>query len=195
MSKFKAPEELDLKSANMNAEWKMFKQLWENYEVALGLSQQENKKRTATLLTIIGKEAMKIFNTFKWKNNAEKENIIKVIEKFDAYFIPRKNITYERYMFNTRKQKHNENVDEFITALKTLVDNCEFGLLEESLIKDMLVLGVNDNKLRENMLLDPELTLNKARCLLIKNSIISPISSCVTTRFLKVSKISWCTCG
>ena len=139
MSKFKAPEELDLKSANMNAEWKMFKQLWENYEVALGLSQQENKKRTATLLTIIGKEAMKIFNTFKWKNNEEKENIIKVIEKFDAYFIPRKNITYERYMFNTRKQKHNENVDEFITALKTLVDNCEFGLLEESLIKDMLV--------------------------------------------------------
>ena len=93
MNKFKAPEELDLKSANMNAEWKMFKQLWENYEVALGLSQQENKKRTATLLTIIGKEAMKIFNTFKWKNNAEKENIIKVIEKFDAYFIPLMNDT------------------------------------------------------------------------------------------------------
>ena len=162
MSKWKAPEELDLKSVNLNAEWKMFKQMWLNYEIASGLDQQDTKKRVATLLTIIGKEAVKIFNTFKWEAEADKENIEKVLAQFEKYCTPRKNITYERYIFHTRKQKAKENVDEYVTSLKILAANCEFGSIEESLIKDMLVLGVNDKKLRENMLLDPELTLEKA---------------------------------
>ena len=162
MSKFKSPDELDLKSANLNAEWKMFNQLWTNYEIASGLDKQDSKKRVATLLTIIGKEAVKIFNTFKWENATDKEDITKVLKNFEKYCTPRKNVTYERYIFHTRKQNANENVDEYITSLRILAGNCEFGDIEESLIKDMLVLGVNDKKLRENMLLDPELTLDKA---------------------------------
>ena len=162
MNRFKIPDELNLKSSNKNVEWKMFKQLWMNYEIAVGLSEQDSKKRVATLLTIIGKEAVNIFNTFKWNSEEEKENITKVIEKFDEYCIPRKNLTYERYVFNTRKQNDTENIDDYVTSLKLLASNCEYGAIEESLIKDMLVLGVNDKKLRENMLLDPDLSLEKA---------------------------------
>ena len=46
--------------------------------------------------------------------------------------------------------------------MKILAQNCEFGALENSLIKDALVLGVQDLKLRKNFLLDPDLTLEKA---------------------------------
>ena len=56
--------------------------------------------------------------------------------------------------FNTRKQNDTENIDDYVTWLKLLASNCEYAVIEESLIKDMLVIGINDKKLRENMLLD-----------------------------------------
>ena len=59
--------------------------------------------RVATLLTVIGKESVRIYNTFDWENDEEKTNISKVLEKFDNYCTPKRNLTYERYKFNTRK--------------------------------------------------------------------------------------------
>lgn len=161
MNKLKAPEELNINSGNKNVEWRMFKQMWTNFETATDLDEKPSKKRVATLLNVIGKEAVKIYNTFKWSRESDKENIEIVIDKFEKYCTPKKNITYERYMFNTKKQD-NETVDEYVTSLRILASNCEFGIIEESLVKDMLVLGVKDKQLRENMLLDSELTLEKA---------------------------------
>ena len=74
----------------------------------------------------------------------------------------KKKLIFETYVFNTRKQNDTENIDDYVTSLKLLASNCEYGVIKESLIKDMLVLGVNDKKLRENMLPDPDLTLEKA---------------------------------
>ena len=75
---------------------------------------------------------------------------------YHQYILTLINITYERYLIDTKKQE-NETVDEYVTAIKNLVYSCEFGIKEESLVKDILVLGVRDKQLRENMLLDSEL--------------------------------------
>ena len=42
------------------------------------------------------------------------------------------------------KQQDQENIDSFVTTLRTKANNCEFGQLKEQLIKDMIVLGVNN---------------------------------------------------
>ena len=55
-----------------------------------------------------------------------------------------------------------ETIDEFVTKLKPLAANCNFGNLMEALIADRLVLGVRDAKLRENFLRESEKTLDKA---------------------------------
>lgn len=54
--------------------------------------------------------------------------------QFGRYFNPKKNEIFERYKFNSRTQRENESVDEFITALHTLAETCNYGTLKDGLI-------------------------------------------------------------
>ncbi|UYV61067.1 K02A2.6-like, partial [Cordylochernes scorpioides] len=90
------------------------------------------------------------------------ENYNKVIECFESHFIPRRNIIYERARFNQRCQQEGEKVNEFITALHSLAEHCNFGMLHDELIRDRIVVGVRDRALSERMQLDTDLTLVKA---------------------------------
>ena len=64
----------------------------------------------------MGDEADDILKSFTF---AEGEGMTyeTVKGKFDAHFIPKRNIIYERGMFNSRRQEDGETVDSFIAAL------------------------------------------------------------------------------
>ena len=162
MDKIPLPLALDLKASNKEASWKLFLQMWNNYEVATDLSNEPDNKRVATLLSVIGKEALEVFNTFTWTRSTDAQKVKEVLKKFEEYCTPKKNLTYERYKFNTRNQHYNESIDEFVTSLKCLASSCNFEVLKESLITDRIVLGVQDQRLRESFLRESDLNLNKA---------------------------------
>jgi len=155
-----APQALNLCSGNRNRNFDVFKQSWLNYELATDLEMREMKKRVATLLTIIGTEALEVFNTFEWQN--EEQTIDNILSKFEVFCKPKKNVTYERFLLLTRRQKESERIDDYARNLRTLAETCEFGVLKNSLIKDAFVLGILDNKVRENLLKDCDLTLDTA---------------------------------
>ena len=52
--------------------------------------------------------------------------------------------------------------DEFVTSLKKLSADCEFGDLSSSLIRDIIVVRVTSNRLRERMLRELNLSLEQA---------------------------------
>ena len=74
----------------------------------------------------------------------------------------KRNIIYERAMFNSRRQEDGEVVDVFITALYNLAERCEYGALHDDMIRDRIVVGIKDSSLSERMQLDDALTLEKA---------------------------------
>ena len=82
--------------------------------------------------------------------------------KFEEHCEPKKNASYERYKFFSRAQESGESIDQYVTILRKLCETCEFGTLKNSLIKDRIVLGVNNTKTRERLLRVPDLTLQKA---------------------------------
>ena len=47
-------------------------------------------------------------------------------------------------------QESGETIDQYVTVLIKLSETCEFGTLKNSLIKDRIVLGVNNGKTRED---------------------------------------------
>ena len=63
-------------------------------------------------------------------------NIAKIVEKFDEYCNPRKNITREHYNFSTRNQQPGESINQYVTDLKTKAWMCEFVQQRDSLIRD-----------------------------------------------------------
>ena len=156
------PEPLDLSSGNVSESWKKFRQKYTNYEIATGIHTKESATRVATFLTIIGNDAIDVFNTLTWDFVGDDKKIEKVIQKFEEFCEPRKKLSYERYKFFFRAQDSDETIDQYVTVLRKLSETGEFGTLKNSLIKDRIVLGVNNVKTRERLLRVPDLTLEKA---------------------------------
>ena len=92
----------------------------------------------------------------------EVNKIDALFAKFEDYCKPRKNVIMERYKFNTRTQQKDETADQRVTELKLIAKNCNFGSLEDKLIRDRLVYGTNSERVKERLLREEELTLLKA---------------------------------
>ena len=158
MNFIRQPDELKL-TGNVNENWKAFKQSFELYSLAIGLRNEERK--IALLLTVAGRAALDVYNTFVFTEE-ERDNFDVVMKKFEDYCTPRKNETYERYVFRNRLQKESESIELYVTDLRLKSQSCNFGTLSESMIRDQIVIGVQDNKLRMQLLKETNLTLEKA---------------------------------
>ena len=86
-------------------------------------------------------------------------------EKFENYFIVKKNIIFERAKFNSRSQRVGESADSFITDLYGLARYCNFGVLKEELIHYRIVMGLQNHELSEKLQLHLNLTLEKTTTL------------------------------
>ena len=65
-------------------------------------------------------------------------------------------------MFNKRTQETGESVDHFKTDVIKLAEHCQYGDLKDDLIRDKLVSGIQDDKVREKLLGIKNLTLEAA---------------------------------
>ena len=108
---------------------------------------------------MMGDKAEDILRSFGLKDEDKKYKL--VCDRYDAYFVKKRNVIYERAKFNLRKQEDGEPVDNFVTSLYSLVQYCNFGDHDE-MIRDRLVVGLRDANLSEKLHLDSELTLEKA---------------------------------
>ncbi|UYV77008.1 hypothetical protein LAZ67_14002803 [Cordylochernes scorpioides] len=154
------PSELAL-HGNVAENWRRFKQRLMLYLEAIEKATKPDKLKVAILLNFIGEEALEVFNTFHLKED-EAENFDFVINKFDDFCEPKKNVIFERFKFFSATQKDGESIDSFITELKGLSTSCEFESQKDSLIRDRIVYGIQDKALQERLLREPNLTLLKA---------------------------------
>ena len=56
----------------------------------------------------------------------QEKSFEEVKEKFENYFIVKRNVIFERAKFNSRKQQAGESVDKFITDLCNFARYCNF---------------------------------------------------------------------
>lgn len=159
MESLRSPKQLML-TDNPENDWKLWVQQFKFYAIATGLTLKENNIQAATFMTCIGPTALHIFQTFKL--DQDKMTLSELYTKFEEYFTPKCNVTYERYVFNKMTQKPNESIDEFITKCRTQIAKCNFETLEDELLKDKIVIGVESDNLREKLLTHSDLMLSKA---------------------------------
>ena len=145
---------------NMVPKWKRFKVRFMNYLEAF-MPKASKKRKVALLLHFMGDDGFELLSSFNL-NQDEQEDIELVLEKFDSFFLPKLNVTYERFLFFTRRQKENESFEQFMVALKNLSSSCEFGQLNEELVRDIFVSGIEDSALRESLLRIENLTIDSA---------------------------------
>ena len=139
MDKLTPPEAQNLEKNNLANAWRRWKQHFEVFSLASGLSEKGEKVQVAPLLHIAGPDALEVYNTFTWEDENDKNKANKTLEKFEAYCIPRKKVTWQRHLFNTRNQSSDKSFDQYLTDLKTKAQSCEFNDLKDSLIRESFV--------------------------------------------------------
>ncbi|GAB1597566.1 hypothetical protein Ahia01_000033100, partial [Argonauta hians] len=146
----------------LSENWRTFKRNFLNYSIASRLTREaDTEYQTSVLLSIIGPEAFDVYEGLEFDSEDDRNDLKMVIEKFEEFFVGDTHEAYESYRFHLRKQEHSENIETYITALRRLAKNCNFGELTSRMIRDQVVVGVTDDMLREKLLADKKLTLDK----------------------------------
>nr|XP_015840193.1 PREDICTED: uncharacterized protein LOC107399051 [Tribolium castaneum] len=135
----------------------MVQYIW-NISERIGIRRGHGEKEVL-LLNLIGEDAQELMNNFVWATAEERGNFRAVVNKFKDYCQPLKNITIERFNFNSIVQREGETFDSFVTELQNKAATCEFGTLKEGLIRDRIVYGIRDKALQKRLLREPNLLL------------------------------------
>ena len=71
------------------------------YLSAVGADEKNAKTKASVFFHVVGEEALKVYNNFQFTEEADKMELDKILEKFEAYCIPKTNVTFERHRFFT----------------------------------------------------------------------------------------------
>uniref|UniRef100_A0A096LWH5 CCHC-type domain-containing protein n=1 Tax=Poecilia formosa TaxID=48698 RepID=A0A096LWH5_POEFO len=137
----------------------MWMRMFNNYLLvinATGNTWPDARKR-ATLLHCLGAEGQRTF--YSLTNTGD--TFSSAVAALEKHFTPKVNIVVERHAFRKRTQSPHETVEQYVTALRDLASKCDFDDKTEEMIRDQLVEHIFNSRIRERLLLEPDLTLDK----------------------------------
>ena len=107
-------------------DWNMFKVMWENYAVITQINRQAPDYRKAVFLHVIGPKGLQIYNNIIYNLGEDENDVTLIIEKLENLIVGQTNVIYERYVFNNRNQRDDENIDSYVAELRRLSKTCQF---------------------------------------------------------------------
>ena len=158
-SNFPIPAPMKVSGDRIN-NWEFFRQQWEDYQLATGLDKRPEAIRLATLRSVMGKDCLQIFLNLKLTEE-EASSVNFSLAALAAYFKPKTSVVYERYLFNSSTQGPDEGIDEFVNRLRKQASSCKFGTLTDEMIRDRIVIGLQDKNTKLRLLKEEDLDLNK----------------------------------
>eukprot|EP00118_Oscarella_pearsei_P022295 m.255019 g.255019 ORF g.255019 m.255019 type:complete len:222 (+) comp40390_c0_seq1:107-772(+) len=119
----------DLSEGNLSQAWTRWRQRFELYLTATkqNVAGTSDEVKTASLLHAIGPEGLEVYNSFAFEDQEDKTKYHLVLTRFENHYMPKKNLTYERYKFFSRSQLGDETIDPYAAELRRLARSCEFG--------------------------------------------------------------------
>lgn len=155
--------------------WLQWRRMFENYMIACDLASAEPVRKRAVLLHALGAEGQRIFyslpaasntsttiTTSSTDDNEQSNEYMVALQILEAHFSPTVNVVAERFKFRQRAQWPGENIDDYIASIRELASTCNFQGFHDEMLRDQLVEKTNSARLRERLLLEPNLQLNKA---------------------------------
>ena len=146
-------QRFNLSDGNIAVSWKRFRDQFEIVRIAKKYAETEEEEQIANLLLLMGPDSVPIYNQFNFHATEEGRTRIlaNVLNMFTRHFEPVRNVIFERSIFNSMTQG-SKPIHQFITELQSQADCCDYGGMRDELIRDRIVVGVEDNKLREYLI-------------------------------------------
>ena len=152
--KLEQPAKFDFSDAG---QWQRWSARWRRYRDASGLAQSDEAHQVNTLIYTLREQAEDILLSRAIAEDTHDN----VLAAFDTYFGVRRNVIAERAKFN-RMSQGSDSMDIYVNKLYRQAEYCDYGNLREQLIRDRLVVGVNDDILSDKLQLEANLQLDAA---------------------------------
>ena len=154
-------------TGNVARNWQEFEEQLTWFLAGTESTDKSDSVKIGIMLTHAGKEAREIYKTLPWSEPDDKMKFNKVLKAFKDYCQSHKNILYERHKFWNLKQEEGEPVDAYSTRLKVQIDHCDYEregwpeAVKTEMIRDKFVFGIRDYNLKERLLRETDISLNK----------------------------------
>ena len=102
----------------------------------------------------LGTEGQRIYQQRFPHSDIERITVFELAHELSLSFTQPGNITYDRFLLFTCKQKQNEKLESFHCRLKALGAKCRLGTAEEDLIKDIFIAFMKNTKKQRELLME-----------------------------------------
>ena len=124
-----------------------------------------DRKASSLMYLSLGMEGRRVFNSKNSTVNLETISTKDLWDVLNTTFIRIHNITFDRYLFLTRKQQKGEPIEKFYGHLKELSENCDLGDKGDTIIRDVFIANIQNEDVQKELLketVDPEKALAMA---------------------------------
>lgn len=122
----------------------------------------ETKKR-ATLLAVCGIKTLGIVRSLVSPASPADKSFDELVSLLKNHFTPKPSEIYSRFQFHKRVQRSDEGITAYVTELRRLADDCNFGSTLSERLRDQLVCGIRDEGLQRRLLTESDLTFESAK--------------------------------
>ncbi|XP_037565992.1 uncharacterized protein LOC119445783 [Dermacentor silvarum] len=130
-------------------------------------------KKRAHLLTLCGEQTYDMVCTIVQPKQPNQVSYDDIVEMLKAHFDPQPSEVFCRARFQRRDQRHDETVSDYVTALKRLAAECNFGtsadnaanptiLPLEVMLRDRFVCGLRNEQVQQRLFAEKDLSFKKA---------------------------------
>lgn len=120
------------------------------------------EKRKSILLSVIGPDTYSLLRSLCAPTRPADKTFKEICDTLTEHFSPKPSEVVCRYKFYTRIRQPGESVAAFVSELRKLAENCNFNTYLTDMLRDRLVCGVADERIQRLLLMEKDLTLDKA---------------------------------
>ena len=142
-----------LPSNPKSQDWVYFARQFANY---LLIVKADEGQKLPLLLNCLGRDGTDIFDGLA----DPKSTYADILEQFQKHFDCRTSVLIKRKAFFEARQTSTESATNFACRLRRLAKDCNFGMNQADLLRDIFVCGVYNDCLGERLLAEDESKLN-----------------------------------
>jgi len=133
-------------------EWSQYAERLDHFILVNGIKDDQKKD---VFLAVIGPQAYKLLKSLIVPAKPGDKGYTELVQTLAKHYEPAPSEIVRQYRFNTRVRRKEESVATYVSELRGLAQFRSFGDSLETMLRDRLVCGINDEAVQRRLLAEP----------------------------------------